>query len=318
MKDWNALASALYDGSFRPMFINGKWCPAQSGAEMDARNPANGSLLATVPQGGAADIDAAVKAARAAFEGPWAKFTPFERQALLLRIADKFEAEWERLCLSDTLDMGMPIQRTLANSRRVLGMLRFYAGQAVAIHGQTLQNSFPGEIYSSTVREPIGVVSAITGYNFPFLLNLAKIGPALLAGCTLVLKPSPFTPFSALLFGEVADEIAIVRSLVTEQINHDPAHTFMNTGTQISGRPCMGSWLLYGLGAETDDLPGYVVLTSVGGGQNQPIAARQWHSGFLPSRFQGVPFHAKGDPVLYVGNPQGVTCTIKIHVTPEN
>ena len=107
--------------------------------------------------------------------------------------------------------------------------------------------------------------------------------------------------------GEVADEIAIVRSLVTEQINHDPAHTFMNTGTQISGRPCMGSWLLYGLGAETDDLPGYVVLTSVGGGQNQPIAARQWHSGFLPSRFQGVPFHAKGDPVLYVGNPQGVS-----------
>ncbi len=107
--------------------------------------------------------------------------------------------------------------------------------------------------------------------------------------------------------GSVADEIAIVRSMVTEQINHDPAHTFMNTGTQISGRPCMGSWLLYGLGAETDDLPGYVVLTSVGGGQNQPIAARQWHSGFLPSRFQGVPFHSKGDPVLYVGNPKGVS-----------
>jgi len=107
--------------------------------------------------------------------------------------------------------------------------------------------------------------------------------------------------------GGVADDIAIIRSMVTEQINHDPAHTFMNTGTQISGRPSMGSWLLYGLGAETEDLPGYVVLTSVGGGQNQPIAARQWHSGFLPSRFQGVPFHSKGDPVLYVSNPKGVT-----------
>ncbi len=107
--------------------------------------------------------------------------------------------------------------------------------------------------------------------------------------------------------GSVADDIAIVRSMVTEQINHDPAHTFMNTGTQISGRPSMGSWLLYGLGAEAEDLPGYVVLTSVGGGQNQPIAARQWHSGFLPSRFQGVPFHAKGDPVLYVTNPKGVS-----------
>ena len=107
--------------------------------------------------------------------------------------------------------------------------------------------------------------------------------------------------------GGVADDIAIVRSMVTEQINHDPAHTFFNTGTQISGRPCMGAWLLYGLGAATDELPGYVVLTSVGGGQSQPIAARQWHSGFLPSRFQGVPFHSKGDPVLYVSNPKGVS-----------
>ena len=107
--------------------------------------------------------------------------------------------------------------------------------------------------------------------------------------------------------GSVADELCIIRSVKTEAINHDPAHTFMNTGTTISGRPSMGSWLTYGLGAETDQLPGFVVLTSVGGGQNQPIASRQWHSGFLPSRFQGVPFHSKGDPVLYVKNPPGVT-----------
>ncbi|MEQ8763476.1 MAG: DUF1501 domain-containing protein [Planctomycetota bacterium] len=107
--------------------------------------------------------------------------------------------------------------------------------------------------------------------------------------------------------GSVADKICIVRSMQTDQINHDPAHTFMNTGTAISGRPSMGSWALYGLGSECDDLPGYVVLTSVGkGGQSQPIAARQWHSGFLPSRFQGVQFHASGDPVLYVSSPPGV------------
>jgi hypothetical protein len=106
---------------------------------------------------------------------------------------------------------------------------------------------------------------------------------------------------------KIADDIAIVRSLSTMQINHDPAHTFMNCGTQISGRPCMGSWIQYGLGSEAEDLPGFVVLTSVGGGQNQPIASRQWHSGFLPSRFQGVQFHSTGDPVLYVGNPKGVS-----------
>ncbi|MEM7387511.1 MAG: DUF1501 domain-containing protein, partial [Verrucomicrobiota bacterium] len=107
--------------------------------------------------------------------------------------------------------------------------------------------------------------------------------------------------------GSIADEICIVRSMKTEQINHDPAHTFMNTGTAISGRPSMGSWLLYGLGSESEDLPGFVVLTSKGGGQDQPIAARQWHSGFLPSRFQGVQFQSQGDPVLYVGRPKGVT-----------
>ncbi len=107
--------------------------------------------------------------------------------------------------------------------------------------------------------------------------------------------------------GSIADDLCIVRSMKTEQINHDPAHTFMNTGTSISGRPSMGSWVLYGLGSEGQDLPGFVVLTSSGGGQDQPIAARQWHSGFLPSRFQGVQFQSTGDPVLYVGRPDGVT-----------
>jgi hypothetical protein len=107
--------------------------------------------------------------------------------------------------------------------------------------------------------------------------------------------------------GAVSDEVCIVRSLVTEQINHDPAHTFMNTGTSISGRPSMGSWLWYGLGADCDNLPGFVVLTSNGrGGQNQPIATRQWSSGFIPSKFQGVHFRSQGEPVLYLGSPAGV------------
>ncbi|MCO6042278.1 DUF1501 domain-containing protein [Aeoliella sp. ICT_H6.2] len=105
---------------------------------------------------------------------------------------------------------------------------------------------------------------------------------------------------------EIADEICVVKSMYTGQINHDPAHTFFNTGTAISGRPSMGSWVLYGLGAETQDLPGFIVLTSEGGGQSQPISSRQWHSGFLPSRFQGVQMQSTGSPVHYVNNPAGV------------
>src|ERR1041385_4736460 len=108
--------------------------------------------------------------------------------------------------------------------------------------------------------------------------------------------------------GSVIDEICLVRSMTTDAINHDPAHMFMNTGTQIAGRPSMGAWVTYGLGSDAQDLPGFVVLTSLGkGGQNQPIAARQWASGFPPSRFQGVALRSKGDPVLYLGSPPGVT-----------
>jgi hypothetical protein len=114
---------------------------------------------------------------------------------------------------------------------------------------------------------------------------------------------SDFLPWHA----KMADDICIIRSMVTEQINHDPAHTFMNTGSAISGRPSMGSWINYGLGSECDDLPGFVVLTSVGGRNPQPIASRQWSAGFLPGRCQGVEFNSSGDPVHYVRNPAGVT-----------
>jgi uncharacterized protein (DUF1501 family) len=104
----------------------------------------------------------------------------------------------------------------------------------------------------------------------------------------------------------LADRIAIVRSLTTEQINHDPAHAFMNSGSIQKGRPSMGSWLLYGLGAETEDLPGFVVMTSVGATGAQPVSARQWSAGFLPSKFQGIQFQSKGDAVHYIANPPGV------------
>ncbi|MEL6106990.1 MAG: DUF1501 domain-containing protein [Planctomycetota bacterium] len=113
---------------------------------------------------------------------------------------------------------------------------------------------------------------------------------------------SDYLPFHQ----EMADDICVIKSMVTEQINHDPAHTFMNTGTAISGRPSMGSWVTYGLGSECDNLPGFVVMTSVGGRNPQPIASRQWSSGFLPSRYQGVEFSGTGQPVSYVAPPGGV------------
>ena len=107
---------------------------------------------------------------------------------------------------------------------------------------------------------------------------------------------------------EVADDLCIVRSAFTEAINHDPAITFMQTGSQLAGRPSIGSWVGYGLGSESKDLPAYVVLTSFGTGRrdDQPLYDRLWSSGFLPSKHQGVKFRNSGDPVLYLSNPPGM------------
>ena len=102
------------------------------------------------------------------------------------------------------------------------------------------------------------------------------------------------------------DELAVVRSMHTDAINHDPANTLMNTGTTISGRPSMGSWIQYGLGSEAENLPGFVVLSSHAGRSPQPISTRMWHSGFLPSQFQGIQLRSTGDPVMYVRRPGGV------------
>ena len=108
--------------------------------------------------------------------------------------------------------------------------------------------------------------------------------------------------------GGVIDDICLIRSMTTEAINHDPAHMFMNTGSQIAGRPSMGAWVTYGLGSEAENLPGFVVLVSTGPGRSpQPISARQWNSGFLPSRFQGVQLRSKGEPVLYLSSPTGIS-----------
>jgi hypothetical protein len=115
----------------------------------------------------------------------------------------------------------------------------------------------------------------------------------------------------------IADDLCIVRSMQTEQINHDTAHAFMNTGSIIKGRPSMGSWLLYGLGCETEELPGFVVLTSAGKTGQQPISARQWSSGILPSKFQGILFNSKGDAVHYLGSPDGVCQSTQRQVVEE-
>ena len=165
-----------------------------------------------------------------------------------------------------------------------------YKPKLAALNGQPMPESFTrGQPVAQLQGKPLTCLQPL----YPF----QKYGKSQQEICTLFPQ-----------IGAIADELCIIRSMKTEQINHDPAHTFMNTGTSISGRPSMGSWVLYGLGSESENLPGFVVLTSSGrGGQMQPIASRLWHSGFLPGQFQGVQFKSGADPVCYLGSPGGVT-----------
>ncbi|WP_376705740.1 aldehyde dehydrogenase family protein [Mesorhizobium sp. ISC25] len=202
------------DGRHRRMFIGGDWVDARSGRTMESRNPATGAVIATVPRGDRQDVDLAVTAARNAFEGPWSRFKPYERQVLLLRIADLFEKNWEEISRSDTTDMGMPIVRTRANRNRVIGMLRYYAGMATALHGETIENSLPGEIVSFTRKEPVGVVGAIIPWNAPTAASIWKIGPALATGCTIVLKPSEEAPLTPLLIANIMNEAGVPQGVV--------------------------------------------------------------------------------------------------------
>jgi aldehyde dehydrogenase (NAD+) len=209
-----ATRRAYANAEFKRMLIGGEWVKAASGKTFESRNPATGDLLATVAEGDTEDINRAVAAARRAFEGPWSKMKPYERQQLLLKLADLVEKHFDELSMLDTLEMGAPIGRTRATRRRVLGMLRWYAGMAVSIHGETIENSLPGEFFSYTLKEPVGVVGAIIPWNGPLGATIWKVGPALATGCTIVLKPAEEAPLTSLRLGELILEAGVPAGVI--------------------------------------------------------------------------------------------------------
>lgn len=205
---------ALLDTPEQDMLIGGRRVPAISGQRFETRNPATGELLAMVAQADAEDVDHAVKAARAALEGPWRHMKPAERQRIMLRLADLVEEHYEELAMLDTLDLGAPLSRTVLGKTRAAALLRYYAGQATLIAGDTLNNSAPGDVLSHTLKEPVGVVAAINPWNGPVGMSVWKTGPVLASGCTLVMKPAEQTPLSALRFAELCLEAGVPDGVV--------------------------------------------------------------------------------------------------------
>ena len=202
-------AHPYLDGTVKKLFIGGRWVEAASGRTFASLNPATGREIAQVAEGGAEDIDRAVAAARTAFEGPWRQLKPFDRQNLLLAIGDAVERHFDELSWLETLDMGAPIARTRTYKRFMLQAFRFYAALAVNIYGETLQNSVPGEVFSFSLKDPLGVVGGIIPWNGPLISQLWSICPTLATGCTLVLKPAEEAPLSALRLAEIMHEAGV-------------------------------------------------------------------------------------------------------------
>jgi phenylacetaldehyde dehydrogenase len=196
------------------LFIDGKFVPAQSGQTFDVINPATGEVFAKAAAAGAADIDLAVKAARKAFDtGPWSTLNASGRRNLLWKLADAIEKNAEEFATLESMDNGMPLMMARFAVAGSVECLRYNAGWAGKINGETPTISAPNH-HVYTLREPIGVVGAITPWNFPLAMEVAKLASALAAGCTVVLKPAELTPLTAIRLGQLIAEVGFPAGVV--------------------------------------------------------------------------------------------------------
>jgi phenylacetaldehyde dehydrogenase len=190
------------------LLIGGRWVAARDGGRLEVIDPATATRIAAVGAATAPDVDQAVGAARRAFEhGHWPAMSGGARAKLLWALADRIGADARVLAELETLDNGKPLAETLAIDVRVGSeLLRYMGGWATKLSGESVQIGDPGDYQAYSIREPVGVVGQIIPWNFPLLMALLKIGPALAAGCTVILKPAEQTPLTALRLGELAQE----------------------------------------------------------------------------------------------------------------
>lgn len=194
------------------LLIDGQWVPAGSGKTFEVKDPSSGKTIASAAEGDKADIDKAVAAARRAFEGgDWPALTPSERGQLLWRLADLLEEHLEEVAEIESLDNGKPLAvAAAADVPLAVDLFRYMAGWATKIEGNTIPISVPylpgADFHSYTLREPVGVAGQIIPWNFPLLMAAWKLGPALAAGCTVVLKVAEETPLSALRLGQLIQQ----------------------------------------------------------------------------------------------------------------
>ena len=189
------------------MFIGGEWTPGTGREAQEVVNPATGKVIAHVPKGTAEDVDQAVAAARKAFDGGWSDTTPRMRSEMMLKLADAIEAAGDELAQLESENVGKPL--AVMKSEEIppaVDCFRFFAGAARTLEGRATGEYMQG-FTSMLRREPIGVVGSIAPWNYPLMMAIWKVGPALAAGNCVVLKPSEWTPLTALRLAELAADI---------------------------------------------------------------------------------------------------------------
>lgn len=206
-------ARAFAQGAHR-LFIDGQWRPALSGKTFATYNPGDGALLGHAASAEAADVDLAVAAARAALDGPWSEIKPSERARLLWRLSDLIEKHADEIAALETLDNGKPLRDArLFDVPHAIETLRYNSGWATKLGGETINLSGPGTWHAYTVREPVGVVAQIVPWNAPFAMAVAKVAPALAAGCAVILKPAEETPLTALRLATLIEEVGFPKGV---------------------------------------------------------------------------------------------------------
>ncbi|WP_208819756.1 aldehyde dehydrogenase family protein [Bradyrhizobium neotropicale] len=231
------------------LLIDGARVPAISGRTFKSLNPATEDVIATIAEGGAADVDRAVAAARRAFEGPWRSMRAAERGHVLLKWAELLKRHADEIIELESLDAGKPIAAVLRQDfPAAIDTLTYYAGWADKIGGDVVSTRDDALTY--TVREPVGVVAAIVPWNFPLMIGMWKLAPALACGCTIVMKPAELTSLSALRIGELALEAGLPRGVLNivtgpgriageALVNHPDVDKVTFTGSPGVGRGIM-------------------------------------------------------------------------------
>jgi aldehyde dehydrogenase (NAD+) len=195
-------------------FIDGKWQPSVGGESIQTFNPTTGKVLATLARGRKEDVDFAVAAARRAFEGPWSRFTPHQRYALMLRVCEVLEANYEELATLESLDMGAPIARTNAMKKGLVQTIMYFASQAMNWTGTTIPNSLAGNYTTLTLKAPVGVVGGIIPWNAPLISMWWIIGGVLATGCTGVIKTAEDASLTTLRTAELLMEAGVPPGVV--------------------------------------------------------------------------------------------------------